>query len=49
MHIKPVESDDTETMIERQNKSTFAGFVTHGSLDCFAFKCQSVALEHPIF
>ena len=49
IHIKPVKSDDTETMIERQNESRFTGFVTHGKLYWFAFKNQTVAFENPIY
>ena len=45
IQIKPLKSDDTETMYELKNKSSFTGFKPHGNIGCLAFKNQTVTFK----
>ena len=48
IHIKPVKSNDIETLYKLQIKSTFTGFKFYGSFDCLAFKNQTVTFRKQI-
>ena len=43
--MKPVKSDDTETMYKVKIKQTFTGFKSYGNFGCVAFKNQTVTFK----
>ena len=44
--IKPVKSDDPETMYRLQKTSTFVGFETFDKFDCFASQNEILTFEN---
>ena len=48
IHLKPLKSDDTETMYNLKSRSTLTGSKFFGAFNCLAFKTQTVNFEKRI-